>query len=214
MCYSVTQSASFRPVLVAAVSVLALFALAACDSSSGSGGMDDFELGAFEVGDMGPAEGIIIFVDENEDYEDFIYIEAAPEDLEVDGSSIHNWGPAYTDPFYVNNTLEDFGAGESNTALVVAAMEEADESGRAAQLVDAYSHAGFNDWYLPSKNELEYMCEEIHLDGEGEFDNTFYWSSSDESIQQAWSISFSASFCTESSAWKTNNSRVRPIRSF
>ena len=214
MLFPVTESVSLRTVFVTAVSVLSLFALAACDSSSGSGGMDDFELGAFEVGDMGPAEGIIIFVDENEDYEDFIYLEAAPGDLEVDGSSIHSWGPGFDDPFLVGGTLESFGAGESNTALIVAEMEKEDESGRAAQLVDAYSHAGFNDWYLPSKNELEYMCEEIHLDDEGDFENVFYWSSSETGIQQAWSISFSASFCTESSANKGSNYRIRPIRSF
>ena len=70
----------------------------------------------------------------------------------------------------------------------------------------------YNDWYLPSKDELDLMYQNLHLNQLGGFSNNYYWSSSESDSNNAWRKNFTDSL---NSVWpKDNDAKVRAIRSF
>ena len=76
----------------------------------------------------------------------------------------------------------------------------------ATNLVDS----GFDDWYLPTKNELELVYNQIR--DLGNFQASNYWSSSEGSVSNAWSVGFDDGYATNYG--KGNTYRVRVIRAF
>jgi len=59
------------------------------------------------------------------------------------------------------------------------------ESGKAAQLCASLNYGGFDDWFLPSLDELDLMYKNLKLKGLGGFNTGdgktwahYYWSSS------------------------------------
>jgi len=73
---------------------------------------------------------------------------------------------------------------------------------------------GYEDWYLPSIEELELMYNTTGqgADNSGNFEDDYYWSSSEINSDNAWEFSF-----INGSSYFTNKyitSRVRVIRSF
>lgn len=68
--------------------------------------------------------------------------------------------------------------------------------------------AGYSDWYLPSKDELNAMY--VYRSTIGGFYNNYYWSSTASSTSFAWYQSFSDG--SQSTNNKTNYYRVRPVR--
>ena len=76
----------------------------------------------------------------------------------------------------------------------------------ATNLVDS----GFDDWYLPTKNELELVYNQIR--DLGNFQPSYYWSSSENGSNGAWDVVF-GNGNTDSND-KTNTNRVRVIRAF
>ena len=77
---------------------------------------------------------------------------------------------------------------------------------------------GFNDWFLPSKDELNVMYENLARGGLAHFGSptpqgtSGYWSSSQRSWDRAWVQFFFTG--SQSDTIKTNEYRVRPIRAF
>jgi len=71
---------------------------------------------------------------------------------------------------------------------------------------------GVDDWFLPSQDELLEMYNELYLFGVGGFINTYYWSSSEDSLTDAWGIQFNTGVITIAS--KPFLMRVRACRSF
>jgi len=47
-----------------------------------------------------------------------------------------------------------------------------------------------NGWRLPSVGELKAMYEQLQKQGKGNFKNTWYWSSSQDGSDYAWSVNF------------------------
>ena len=56
------------------------------------------------------------------------------------------------------------------------------ERGKAAQLCNDYSINGFNDWFLPDSSDLHRMYTNLKRRNLGDFQNNFYWSSTQSSI--------------------------------
>lgn len=108
--------------------------------------------------------------------------------------AITQWG-CYGE--YINNASDTvIGSGFSNTIAIV---NNCSEMNMAARVCDDLSLNGFDDWFLPSKDELNLMYENLHLNGLGGFENGegnccngWYWSSSDGELNgdAAWVQSF------------------------
>ena len=89
--------------------------------------------------------------------------------------------------FLASGTGDWVYAGENNTAKIVATY------GTNAPAATACANsvlAGFSDWYLPSKIELNMMYLNLKFEGIGGFADTFYWSSSEFSDSAVLSLNF------------------------
>lgn len=72
----------------------------------------------------------------------------------------------------------------------------------------------FNDWFLPSFNELEVMKENLYLEGVGNFIvNGFYWSSSEYDRDEAYRVQMTSSLYIIRTL-KSNSQNIRPCRLF
>jgi hypothetical protein len=89
------------------------------------------------------------------------------------------------------------------------------EAGIAAKLAADYEvtvdGATYDDWFLPSKNELDMLYQ--NKDTIGGFDYNRYWSSTQHVYYLAWIQYFTDGFQILSSS-KTSNSAVRSVRAF
>lgn len=175
-------------------------------------GQETFE-GSLSVGDEGPAGGIVIFVDTNSQY-DFDYLEAAPVDLGSDRDEFA-WG----DNVEVPGTNESIGEGASNTEKIISIM---DEEWRfsvpyAAKAATNFNYGGFNDWFLPSKDELN-LIHENRESFSGLRPNQYYYSSTEAgSSNRAWAQMINDDTgrqADSSSSGKLTQFSVRVIRSF
>ena len=106
------------------------------------------------------------------------------------------------------------GTGSANTDSVIDQAVAAGNStltSYAAGLARAYDGGGYNDWYLPSKDELNKLY--LNKTVVGGFANGVYWSSSESSLENlAWWQNFE--FGNQSTHLKTVSIRVRAVRAF
>ena len=118
---------------------------------------------------------------------------------------------------YTGSTGDGLGAGEMNTALIVAMQMVIYQSfvvNNAAKVCVEYSvtenDITYGDWYLPSLYELRLLFMQKSV--VGGFTPLDYWSSTEANIN----ISYYMNFSTGGSNFKTKNSycAVRTIRSF
>jgi len=150
----------------------------------------------YRIGDPGPGGGIIFYVKpEGFDLLDIdstnnkrcYYLEAAPSDVvakyDGDEESV-NFPFGSSDEFYVPDTRYDVGEGRKNTQIIVKRLEEEEEKNMAAQLCANAKYNGFNDWFLPSSDELNLMHKNLylHTPSLGSFTSGEYWSSSFGSV--------------------------------
>lgn len=178
----------------------------------------------YRIGDPGPAGGLIFYV--KEDYTGgWRYLEAAPKKTEWRNKP---WGGQ--DDYHMG-TSPDIGAGLENTAKIVEVFGDQEphrsRSDYAARLCAALVHGGYEDWFLPSIDELQEIYLNLHLHNPplGDFSRDTYWSSSDEPVTQIWNDegSFYLSLALEtifgyggavSNGHKTDTGRVRAVRRF
>ena len=109
----------------------------------------------------------------------------------------------------------DVGTGSQNTADILAGCSE---TNIAAYLCDTLTLGGYNDWFLPSKDELNKLYENIGqgnalgLGNVGGFANNNYWSSTDYDNGYAWRQNFG-----NGDQYLTNKNyyfNVRAVRAF
>ncbi|MCC5910450.1 MAG: S-layer homology domain-containing protein, partial [Clostridiaceae bacterium] len=166
---------------------------------------------AYEIGDTGPAGGII-FYDKGNDDDGWRYLEVSPVFTQWSDVS---WGGYGTE---IGGTADAIGTGALNTSYIVNWLYANGETGKAAQLAYELNVGGYDDWFLPSSNELIELSREISPDSDAgleEFKN--FWSSSEEDTHYVkniamWGSSFAGYY--PSSMPKNGSTNARAIRAF
>ena len=95
--------------------------------------------------------------------------------------------PAYQN-ISVFGTLNTIGSGMANTDMIIA--QNGAGITYAAGLARSYNGGGYNDWYLPSKDELNKLY--INRSAIGGFVSNYYWSSSGYNSGYAWFHNFTS----------------------
>lgn len=177
-----------------------LLLVAACDSG-GSGGYD--------IGDIGPAGGHIFYIDEANQF-DWTYLEAAPRVAEAFGKQWGDMGVLVGG----DAALTGIGDGQAATTAIVAHMEAASITDTAAQYCDSLNSNGYGDWFLPSLAELSLMQANLYQENIGQFDWTYYWSSSEHDADEAKHMIFQGSGGTGTTSKDYNGYFTRAARAF
>ena len=170
----------------------------------------------YNLRDAGPAGGLI-FYDKGSYSDGWRYLEVAPASTE--GTS-NVWGGYGTTVTGADGTA--IGTGAQNTIDIVTQFggqePYASKTDYAAKLCSDLESGGYDDWFLPSKDELDAIWDNLVDDGTGSnngvggFANVYYWSSSENGSSGAWYQYFFTGF--QSSATKDGNLRVRAVRAF
>ncbi len=189
-------------------SIVSLFLIFACVATV-------FASTEYAIGDQGPSGGWVFYdcdADNDSGNGDGLvsqecgwrYLEASPTDL----PSRYPWG----DPGHFD--LPEFiGAGLSNSEILV--FRSKTMTNIAARACLDWSINGFDDWFLPSLNELQLMYENLHRKNLGNFNKrTVYWSSTENGgdIDLALGMKFSNGSLYDDD--RTPELLVRPVRRF
>jgi hypothetical protein len=158
----------------------------------------------YKIGDTGPAGGLI-FHDKGNNSGGWRYLEAAPVSTEFKAP----WG---ADKANINTNV-DIGSGKRNTENIVKFLWDNGQNG-AALLCDELSINGFNDWFLPSKGELNLMYMRLKLNSIGNFIQNWYWSSSKDTGRLVWVQRFSDGKQWDSGYYYADDIFIRAIRQF
>jgi len=158
---------------------------------------------ACKIGSVGPGGGWIFFVDFNDQYSGFNYLEAAPTDISAVVwcnvstliSGIDGW------------SANAVGRGQANTTAMIGACESG-----AAYSADSYFTATKSDWFLGSEGEMMLMYTNLRQAGVGGFANYYYWSSTEDVSSYAWSQNFANG--PQTSYYKLSTLPVRAVRAF
>ena len=97
--------------------------------------------------------------------------------------------------------------------IIAAIINELGEGTYAAKLCDDLVSYPYDDWFLPSKDELNLMYVNLKMAGIGGFYESVYWSSSEESSDNAWAQNFVDGLQSGGLA-KFYSFRVRAVREF
>jgi hypothetical protein len=127
------------------------------------------------------------------------YLEVSPDIGEA------SWASFYDEDVTTGTAI---GSGKSNTAAIQLAISGFSAS--AAGICTSYAGGGKNDWFLPSKDELNQIYQNRSL--LGSFPAGFYWSSSEYAGYAAWRQDFSNG--TQYATGRGNSYHVRAVRSF
>lgn len=158
---------------------------------------------------------------------DFGYEANVPHGIIVAKSDIYNGvGIPFTNtsiniPAVSGQNSENIGYGYSNTINIINAYGK-NTTPYAAELAIAYRGGGYNDWYLPSKNELEkiYLVRNVvggFRAGSLAYGDA-YWTSSfryrSDSIDTFYSVTFASNRSYLYDNFINAELKVRPVRSF
>ena len=176
------------------------------------------ELKLYNIGDIGPAGGIV-FYDKGAYSNGWRYLEAAPWDTQFYDAI---WGTR----IFIAGTFTGIGFGKQNTQVIVEFYKDTGVTGTAAQLCNSLVYNGYNDWFLPSRDELNLMYINLRKSGLGSFSNSLYWTSSQAEEQYggtvlAWFQGFDINSDFEMDngyqsydMWKDMGLNVRAVRAF
>lgn len=110
----------------------------------------------------------------------------------------------------INGTLGALGKGANNTEILRAKFCPNDPTlaAGATNILDG----GFDDWFLPSSQELEVMYNNLKVNNLGGFTSNYYWTSSESDRHYAHAIRFSDG--KKERLTKASNPPVRAVRQF
>jgi TolB-like protein len=134
----------------------------------------------YRIGDTGPAGGLV-FYDKGNSIGGWRYLEAAPAGL---GPTVYISNPGNFPPNLYqlwertyDNTGRAIGRGISNTEYLMQIAQAVGGFNWAVRACDNYELNGFNDWFLPSRDELNFIYGNLYLQGLGNYRQEQYWSS-------------------------------------
>ncbi len=182
------------------------------------------------VGDIGPAGGIV-FYDAGTHLSWGRYLEAAPVSGEGVGlpwkrlDAIDARKPVYCDSKGLLARVKRvqakaIGMGQINSKTI---MKAYGRGHYAARYADAFVLNGYDDWFLPSKDELNVMYSMLSTAYPriGDYARSFYWSSSEYDFNNAWTVNFKDGQQFDREKWLLPDAvngvkalRVRPVRAF
>jgi len=116
------------------------------------------------------------------------------------------WGCYGTD---ISGTSIALGTGMANTLAIVNGCSQRPI---ASSVCNDLALNGYDDWYLPSMNELSLMYQNLRTQNLGHFSNVYYWSSSQVSSGYAWAVNFTSGVLSDFN--KSSSYRVRAVRAF
>ena len=167
----------------------------------------------YNIGDTGPAGGLIFYVNPNYEADGWKYLEAAPDDFPGDDN--YGWvqwfnGNNVDSGVITNATGTALGTGMSNTQKIV---DIQGNGNYAAKLCSDLTQGGYSDWFLPSKDELNLMFKNLYLKDIGSFHPYTYWSSSEYDAVSAWFLLFDSNplYSIYGKGWSLH---VRAVRAF
>ncbi|MDR0321996.1 MAG: DUF1566 domain-containing protein [Treponema sp.] len=175
----------------------------------------------YRIGDTGPAGGLV-FYDKGNNIGGWRYMEAAPVDL----------GPspfiAGSPPDSLPRNLKELwdrtegeggrgiGKGKYNSEYLMEIAQARGGFNWAVRLCDNYELNGFDDWFLPSRDELNFVYGNLYLQGRGNFRQEQYWSSTTWTdtwgSYRAWYVNFNDGQHDNQNAGQQR--RCRPVRQF
>jgi hypothetical protein len=144
--------------------------------------------------------GIVFYVDASQQHGLMASLtDIAPQGVE--------WRNGTSGDRTVNARAQGLGAGETNTRLIVAEQTIDEQEGQfAALLASSYQIAAdglsscdvpltasspcYGGWYLPSAYELVLLHANLKIKGLGELSDELYWSSTEDSVTEAWAVDF------------------------
>ena len=197
---------------------LAITQQSVCDGSDAGVVADEL----CKVGMTGPGGGLIFFVDYNDQYAGFDYLEAAPVGW-GDGIAVgagETTGSSTVDPLmkWCSNTSSLLGLNAwSNSAVGAGATNTSTAdttcTGGAIQASSDYAGGSKTDWFLPSGGEAMLMYTNLRQVGAGGFPSLLYRTSSEATTSNAWVQGFNNGG-QHSDVLKSEASPVRPVRAF
>jgi len=183
----------------------------------------------YNIGDIGPAGGYIFYDDESDSIDDipgYRYLEVTQEDYPeklIWGSS----SMSYSDDIGIEGASGTaLGTGYQNTLDIVSGDDHLD---KAADICLDYSviveDTIFDDWFLPSKDEMLVMKSNFETIGITTLEGKNYWTSSEMDYNNAWASWDSSSwsswwgdypeeFYGLASSYKARTMSIRPVRAF
>jgi hypothetical protein len=184
------------------------------------------------IGDIGPGGGIV-FYDAGKDEYWGRYLEMAPQACEgvklpwrpVGNTKTVYQGSSGQTAAQLRVLAKGVGMGQFNTRIITLALGA---GGYAAKYAEDLSCSGVDDWFLPSKDELDLAYNRLaqnRVGGQntpvGGFNKGYYWTSSDYNNSTAWSQYFMdgqqfdrVQTLSGNRLPPANPFRVRPIRAF
>lgn len=174
----------------------------------------------YNIGDIGPAGGKIFITPNTPGNATGKYFEAADNGWTPFGDNLANWSKSdWATTLMPGADGIEIGTGYQNTLDIIA------QNGAPIFYFDNYAayacsqcnFGGFNDWFLPSKNELLEMF--LHSEQLGDLSLLYdYWSSTDSSefSDSAFSYTTSSGFSLRPKYEETYGPQalVRPVRMF
>ena len=170
-----------------------------------------------KIGMTGPGGGHIFFVDYNDQYAGFNYLEAAPLSCEA----TRTWASATTPVTAARSwAAQGVGQGQANTNAILAVFGSDTASNNAAKYADDLASGvpvgcvtSRDDWFLGSLGEMMLMYTNMREAGVGRFVSLDYWSSSEHGVGAAW-VQFFSHGDQNAFGAKTDANSVRPVRAF
>ena len=176
----------------------------------------------YNIGDVGPGGGLVFLISGGLTYE------MARKDWGANETTGIQWCSDSTNSVATGTAV---GTGSANTtAMLTSASPFVACTSSAPNAVRTYAGGGFTDWFLPSKDELNAMCnysrnpttpptgvctgsqDGTFSTGTYGFDSDFYWSSSQYFASFASAQFFGNGVPT--AGYKYSANRVRPVRAF